>query len=218
MKTKRTLHVYGDVRELESLVEHIEPNLIDGWSRDREIESRLLSRPPNFCFLCKSNPDFSPYFVLLEDQGFRLALAEIYSKDSSLSTAQYNSLASEFFLLCLEAPATEIGVTVDFSSDEYHLEHQLGRLGAGLLRSFASIPDRSVKHPLDHRRWLRFVAYLGMNPERRCDPSLIRDWLIEHGWAPETFDRLMPELEFGLQLMRAYVAMPASWSGCGRAI
>jgi hypothetical protein len=101
-------------------------------------------------------------------------------------------------------------LTVDFSSDEYHLEHELGRLGAGLLGSVASIPDRSVKHPLDHRRWLRLVAYLGMNPERKCDLSLIRDWLIEHGWASEILYRLMPELEFGLQLMRAYVAMPIS--------
>jgi hypothetical protein len=210
MKTRRTLRVYGDRQELDSLVEHIEANLIDGWDRGREIESRLSSRPPKVCFLCKSNPDFSPYFVLLEDEDFRLKLADIHSKDSTVSTDQYNFLASEFFLLFLEAPAAGLGLTVDFSSDEWEIGQALGRCGARLLRSFASIPDRSVKHPLDHRRWLRFVAYLGVNPERKCDPWLIRGWLIEQGWAPKTLDRLIPELQFGLELMRAYGEMSAS--------
>ena len=208
MKIKRSLTVCGNPQQLESVLAQIRANLVDGWSRATDIESRRSNQGDRVCFLCSSNSKLSPFFIQLDHDIFRLKLTDIVAQDLSLSISEFNALAGEFLLRYVHEPAQKLGLTVDFGPDEWEPARELCPRAARLLRAFAAMSNRSVTHPLDHRRWLRVVAALGLDKERKCDPEAIRGWLLEQGWAAKTLDQLIPELEFGLKLMRAYVELP----------
>ncbi len=204
MRIERKLAIYGDRQTLNSLVSRLEKILCDGWSRDRARERLPIYPYPQYCFLCGSNSECSPFVLLLGDEGHRLTVSDIAPKNTCLSLDQYNRILVEFFLKFLHPAASDLPLTFDLSSDERSIEEVIGWKAAQLLRRFSSIARGSVAHPADRRRWWEFIVHLHLHPERDYELSLIERWLMQERWSPDKTSELMDELRLAQDLLRIY--------------
>jgi hypothetical protein len=158
------LTIYADRQTLNLLISRLESNLTDGWTRDRERERLNITRHPQYCFLCDSDSECSPFVLLLGDEGNRLSVTDIAPRDTGLSLDQYNHILTGFFLKFLHPATSDLPVTFDLSSDECRIEEVVGWQGAQLLKQFSSIANGSLAHPADRRRWQEFIVYLYLLP------------------------------------------------------
>lgn len=134
-------------------------------------------------------------------------ITNIVSKQmGQLTYAQYNGLLQEFDRSIARPAASKAGFVVNVSAPRQTLEEWISPEAAKALEAFSDLANKSTgsSHPLDQRRWLRFLI-LSHNGEKKVDGDRLRRWLIEvDGWDEDHALKLVIEYEFALDLLQAY--------------
>jgi hypothetical protein len=127
-------------------------------------------------------------------------------KMGQLTYAQYNALLQEFDRSIAKPAASKTGFAVNVSAPRQTLEQWVSPEAAKALEAFSDAANKSTgsSHPLDQKRWLRFLI-LSHHSEKKVDGDRLRRWLIEvDGWDEDHALKLVIEYEFALDLLQAY--------------
>jgi hypothetical protein len=213
MKVYQDLVFRGGRDQLDHLISSIEERLSDGWvrSRKREKEVGLISFGLKYCFSCiAKGPRASSDLWLSAESETTLYVSSIVPRDySSLTYDQYNEILREFHDRFARPAADSVGVRVDLGNSEFHIDDVLSPSAAQALRSFSGLANRSVVHPLDRERWVRFltIAYREHAP---LSSGMLERWLVEEEkWPEDKVSDLIVEYERSRDLLKAYEAQQA---------
>ncbi len=100
--------------------------------------------------------------------------------------------------------ASANGSTIPLSFSDVGLEEVLGTTAVHFLKVFSVIANKSVTHPCDRLRWFIFLIYLHNHPTDNHYADLLEDWLLRDRWSEKKASRLVCEMEFTRDLLRAY--------------
>jgi hypothetical protein len=206
MKVFRDLAITGPSENLAEFISNIEPLLDDGWLRLRERERELL--PTKFvCFSCSAKEDrAAAYLYLTYHAPTHLYVSNIVPKEiGQLNFDQYNRVLSEFYERFAKIAAKE-PLVVTLSSDEKNVADWLPSEGAALLTAFSHGANKSTGsgHPMDRKRWFRFLVYTHRLGAPSIQYFLERWFLEEENWPEDKVQKLMSEYEFGIDLLEFY--------------
>jgi hypothetical protein len=208
MKAYGNLVVRGSERALEDFIVALEKRHAGGWTRHhkREAEVSTAALGKMYCFACTADgarPACELWLRMHSDDS--LDVSNILPQESpSLTYDQYNSVLSDFYRTCAEPAAKDVGVDVEFGNADLRLEDFVSAKTAKLLRSFSTLANRSILHPLDRERWNEFLAS-AYREGAKLDPSLLKRWLIEEEkWPEDDAITLAIEYEHARDLLQVF--------------
>jgi hypothetical protein len=213
MKVYQDLVFRGDPERLIDLISEIEHRLSAGWERRFDLEKQVGRRAlgPMYCFSCTAvgaRPD-AQLWIITGSEG-ELRVSTILSNDGpSLTYDQYNSTLMEFYNEFANPAARRLGITVELSGPETHLETWLSPRAADLLRNFSKLADKYILLPSDRKRWHVFLA-LAHRERTTLDPYVLKRWLIEEEkWSESLAFELTADYEHARGLLEVFESQKA---------
>jgi hypothetical protein len=203
------LTVRGEPSEVAKLVERMRNTPPNGWKREPEIEERLKSMGAAplgaLCFSWPGAAGQPSASLFLHEMGAgELSVSNIVPVERRpLSDEEYNSILSEFERDVIGPTSAGIRVATTIIPPLARLEASLSPEALGKLRSFSSAANKSFLHPLDWRRWDRFLVQIHLDGSSLDDADLAM-WLAEQGWTEPQFGRLIERFKMGQSLLSAY--------------
>ena len=132
------------------------------------------------------------------------------SEEGGLNYHEYNSVLQDFVRRVAAPAARKTGFTVETTAERQSLDDWLTPQSAEALRRFSEAANKSTgsAHPLDQKRWFRFLLQVHSD-KRQLGTSQLARWLTEiEGWSDEKADDLVVEYEFALALLDEYDLRP----------
>jgi hypothetical protein len=120
-----------------------------------------------------------------------------------LSYSEYNALLREFVKRVVTPAAERAKFEVRLTAAQQSIDDWVSPRTALALRQFSAAANKSTgsSHPLDRKRWLRFII-AAHQESSRLDPSRLARWLHEaDGWDEDSAHDLAIQYEFGLDLL-----------------
>ncbi|MGB8413806.1 MAG: hypothetical protein WCE23_13370 [Candidatus Binatus sp.] len=90
------------------------------------------------------------------------------------------------------------------SPSDLAVKEAFGSTALELLERFSVLANKSITHPLDEGRWFAFLICLHDRHSLDHNADLVKDWLLKNGWSEKKASKLISELEFTRDLLRAY--------------
>jgi len=209
MRMVNDLEVVAEPSKIHELMRRVEGRPDDRWRRDREPVKRfekMLSAPIEaFCFSIENEPGRPAATLWFERRGpSRLVVSNIVPAERrALTDEEYNAILDEFESSLLRPLAEGLGVDLRTISPGVKLEASLSREAMEMLRSFSATANRSGLHPLDWRRWGRFLIQTHLDGPT-LDGTDLDWWLDQEGWPEEMRRLLVGSYETGLSLLAEY--------------
>jgi hypothetical protein len=209
MKVHRELVFKGQKNAMKALLEAVERNLSDGWSRDRESEKTVGGISEMYCFSCDRRSGWPPsnlWIGLDPHRGARVVNIVPYEK-SELTFDEYNAILLDFYRRFVSRVEGDFpSVAVQLSGAEADLSSWLSPTAVRLLRAFSALANKSSgsSHPADQERWQDFLiaAHREKSPMTASD---LQRWLYEEEkWPDDQAAELAIEYEFARSLLKAY--------------
>ena len=212
MKQFKDLEITGPDESLLALVHAVSANLPADWRRDLEAEARMDRLEPVggdawFAFTRDAREGDPKIGLSLVQERGRLHVPNIVPLDAGeLSIDQYNRILDEFEeMLRMHMPrGSELGLCI--TSDEAAITDWVSSDAADLLKYFSTLANMSTgaAHPLDFRRWARFLVQ-AHKEGATLRSSFLSRWLVEElGWPPDRADNLSRDYEFARDLLKTY--------------
>lgn len=215
MEVFRELVVRGSESLIEALVTAVTDALPEGWIRDVDAERRLASfggtfaGSKGFAFSRLSNETGPSAGMLLLYEDGELKVANIVPHEKSeLSIAEYNAVLGEFERFALRPAAERLGLPLETTAPVADATAWMSPAAAELLRSFSVLANKSTgaAHPLDRRRWHKFMIAAHREGARLDGWTLRRLLSEELGWSSDRAGDLAEEYELARELLRDYDA------------
>lgn len=208
MKAFRDLKLIGSDNEQERLINLIEQQLSNGWTRDREKEAELnsLFGHGSIIFTCSetvSRPAAGLCFVA--DENGYLYVSNIVPKDGELGINRYNAILEEFLTQFVEPAAKGLDIQIITNSDELTIDNAMSPEMSQLLRRFSGAANKSSggAHPLDEGRFFNFIVQ-AHNEKALLDETALRGLLVDDGWSSIHAQNLSSKYSFGRDLLKHY--------------
>ena len=212
MKQFKDLEITGLYEQSTSLIDAVSSGLPSGWHRDLEAEGRmdkigLEGTDAGFAFARDATDGDPPAQLFLHYACRRLRVSNIVPcDDGQLSMSQYNAILDEFAEMVRTHLPADTQVDIEVTSDEAAITDWVSSDAAKLLNFFSDLANRSIVHPLDFERWVRFLLQTHREGSALHSSFLAR-WLAEElGWPPERAHDLARDYEFARDLLKAYDA------------
>ena len=210
MKQFKDLNITGPYERFTALIDAVTSGLPGGWCRDLEAEARmdkigLEGTDAGFAFARDATDGDPPARVFLHYGRGRLRVSNIVPHDvGQLSMSQYNAILDEFAEMVRTHLPSDNQVDIEVTSDEAAITDWVSSDAAKLLDVFSDVANRSILHPLDFERWMRFLLQAHREGSTLHSSFLAR-WLAEElGWPPERAHDLARDYEFARDLLKAY--------------
>ena len=210
MKQFKDLDITGLDERLLALIDAVSSDLPDGWWRDPEAEAHmdtigLEGTDARFTFARDATDGDPPARVFLHRESGRLRVSNIVPRDvGELSMSQYNAILDEFAEMVRTQMPPESQLKFHVTSDEAAITDWVSGHAADLLKGFSVLANRSILHPLDFERWVRFLLQAHREGST-LHTSFLSQWLVEeHGWPPDRAHDLARDYEFARDLLKAY--------------
>jgi hypothetical protein len=213
MKVYGDLVVKGDGRALNNFIVALDQHLSNGWSRYREREAEVgrVALGPMYCFVCtaQGSRPASELWLATHSGGYLYVTNILAQEFSSLTYDQYNEILSDFYRACAKPAADGIPVSIKLGNPNPQLEDFLSPATARQLRSFSTLANRSILHPLDRQRWNEFLAS-AHREGAELNADMLQRWLIEEEkWSEDQAIGLAIEYEHARDLLATYESRPA---------
>jgi hypothetical protein len=194
------------------VLERLEADPPEGWTRRREIEDRMrkmrAAKVGAYCFTKSFEPNAGEVAVWLETRGS----SELYVSTmialkarKPMGVDRYNQILEDFEETFLE-PLMD-GLQRHVFNYQAPREPILGDvLSTDLMRrlkAFSDLANKATPHPLDRHRWHVFIARTHLE-NSVVEPSLLLDWLQGEGWPETQRSRLIDEFELGRTLLSVF--------------
>lgn len=210
MKVFRELEIHGPQSALNNIVETIEPQLREGWTRRSDLEEKMSSMGPgiSYCFSCtRTETREAADLWLVEKNDDTLYVSNIVpSEIRELNFDQYNLIVEEFYQLFVVPSAEQLALEHSLSSDKKSIEDWMSAESARKLKLFSDAANKSTgsAHPLDKQRWFEFLIS-AHNEKIALDTYTLMRWLIEEeGWFEDEAHELILQYEFAMSLLTFY--------------
>jgi hypothetical protein len=213
MKVYQDLVFRGDPERLVDLISEIERRLSAGWERRFDLEKQVGRRAlgPMYCFSCaatSTRPDAQLWIVTGSEGELRVSTI-LSNRGTSLTYDQYNAILTEFYSGFADPAARRLGIAVELSGPEIHLETWLSPRAADLLRSFSKFADKYILLPSDRKRWHMFLAQ-AHRERTTLDPRILKRWLIEEEkWSESLAYELTTDYEHARGLLEVFESQKA---------
>lgn len=209
MRMINELVVRGEPPEVAKLVQRFGSVPRDGWRREPEIEERLngvgVAPRGAFCFSWQGTMGRPAASVILHKRGSgEISISNIVPVERRpLTDEEYNNILSGFDADVLRPMGDGLSVETLLVPPGVQLEKNLSSEARDALRAFSSTANKVAPHPLDWRRWDRFLvrSHLDHSP---LDSSEIDWWLASEGWPEGRRGELVEAYEKGLSLLAEY--------------
>ncbi len=193
---------------MSTVLEEISTIEPDKWARDlvREKEVPSFSGQSMFCFKRYAEDGLDAHLWITERKQHQFYVSNIVPIEvSQLSIDDYNDVLMEFFDLGIKDIVEGLGGIVELTTDEYHIEDELGQECAQKLRKFSSAANKSTgnTHPLDQERWFDFIVS-AFNYKNQIDPSDIEKFLVQDGWSEDFAIELACQFSQSINLLEFY--------------
>jgi hypothetical protein len=205
----RDLVVHGaNTAKLIKFVIDLTKALPAGWTRDLDCErtiTRYSDSESQFAFRVAASDGRPTALVFLMRLGKALKITNIVPENGKLTRQQYNALVEAFDALC-EPVAKRHGLSVDVSSDHQDISELLTPKTMRALHLFSNAANRNtgLSHPLDCKRWLKFLV-LAHDENTTLDTETLTRWLVEEQrWSEDQAVKLSVEYEFARALLEEY--------------
>jgi hypothetical protein len=198
----------GDRHKLRlALIERVSPP----WVHSEEAEKRLASRTVldgDILVFQRTADDHLPAASLtLWSRLDGYEVTNIVPREiGELGYAKYNALLQEFVRQIAMPAASSVGYSVETTAAQQSLEEWTSPEVAKALQYFSLAANKSTgsSHPLDEKRWLKFLIKAHVSGKKIGADRLGR-WLTEvEGWDDDHAHELVIEYEFALDLLREY--------------
>ncbi|HEY9873251.1 MAG TPA: hypothetical protein V6D12_07430 [Candidatus Obscuribacterales bacterium] len=211
MKAFRDLKLIGSASEQKRLIDLIEQQFSNGWTRDREREreanlksqlglnyiiftcSETVSRPAaGLCFI----PDENGYLYVCEIVPQNIA---------ELGKDSYNAILEEFLTQFIEPVAKGLDIQILTTCGERTINNAMSPEMSQLLKRFSAAANKSSggKHPLDERRFFDFIVQ-AHNERALLDETELSGLLVDDGWSSEHAQKLSSNYRFARDLLNHY--------------
>jgi len=205
----RDLEIGGSKTKLRTLVSELGKSLPDAWTRDHAREKQVNERTSSGSQVVfhiaarRERPAARLYFWHQEDRDAYLISNIVPEQVSEMTMAQYNSIVEEFRDVC--APiAQRLGLDLKITSNKLDMAHLLTPRSMKALESFELNANVSSLHPLDEKRWRRFLI-LAYEDKVALKADILLRWLTEEkGWPEERAFKLIIEYEFAFELLKDF--------------
>jgi hypothetical protein len=205
----RDLEVHGaDTSKLSAFVNDLTKVLPLGWTRDRERE-RALNRysrsEPQFAFGIASEEGRPAAVLFLMRRDKALKITNIVPDVGELTRHQYNTLVEAFDAIC-EPIAEQHGLRVHVGPDQQDISDMLTSKTMKALQLFSDAANKGTgsSHPLDRKRWLKFLV-LAHNEDTALDTETLTRWLVEEQrWSEDQAGKLSVQYEFARDLLEEH--------------
>ncbi|MCT7975238.1 hypothetical protein [Laspinema olomoucense] len=210
MKDFRELKLIGSMEQQEKLLEAVEQQLKDGWTRDRDKEATEKSRVDITykIFVCSqrgSRPAAALFFVADENNYFYIT--NIVSPEiRNGEVDKYNQVWEEFYSKFIEPIASNFDVDVITTPAERTIENSMSPEVAECLLRFSNAANKSSggSHPYDEERFLDFIIQAHQEGSLLDESQLRKLLMIDKGWSEENASKLSCEYRFGMDLLKRY--------------
>jgi hypothetical protein len=205
--------ITGDKDKLTSFLARLVKALPSNWKRNPKREKEVNRHPlagnaRQFAFSVDGERNYPPVDVFLLRRDPIVSVSNVVPRElGQLTRQQYNH-----FVVQLSRTATplaaSLGLSATLTSDEQDIQDILGPAAYKALKAFSGAANKTTgsSHPLDQRRWLKFLVLKHLN-EAELSPELLVRWFVEEESWPETEAQdLGSELDFADELLSAYDA------------
>lgn len=212
MRVFGDLFIHHDGVTFSALVEALTSKLPVGWSRGRQREGRLNKVDPTdgacFVFAGTAAPVIpgASLWLFPKDTNTAYVSNIVPSKSRQLSFDEYNAILARFNDRVVIPVAKQLGLSPTLSrAGEVGLRDFVSDASARALERFSTAANKSTgsSHPLDNRRWNDFIVAIHNNGDD-LSADVLRRWLIEDGWDPDSAMDLAIEYERGRDLLKQY--------------
>lgn len=211
MKDFSDLRLIGNSSELEKLIELIEQNLCDGWTRgkDNEIKLQNCSKVDYQIFTCsRTNLRRSAALFLTFDNNKYLYVCNIVPNEkgtSDLGIDGYNSILREFQTKFIEPIAKDLEIRVIVTPPELNIDNVMSSQLVANFRQFSDAANKASggTHPNDEKRFFDFVIQ-AHTEKSLLDESTLRKLLIDEEWSEDHAYNLSIKYDFGRDLLKHY--------------
>jgi hypothetical protein len=124
----------------------------------------------------------------------------------SLGVNGYNEALVDFYGAVVSPAIKDAGLSVVLTTANQSIDDWTDAPTSTALKRFSRLANKSTghSHPLDDERWQDFVI-AAHRSDRRPDPSLLAQWLIEaEQWGEAIAHELAADYSNGLQLLTRY--------------
>ena len=123
-----------------------------------------------------------------------------------ISIDVYNDVLNDFVDRVVQ-PASEVsGFDIEISARKQSITDWTSQEAADALHRFSVTANKSTGsgHPLDRKRWFKFL-FSARRARGKLDSYLLERWLIEaEEWPPDVTTKLISQYEFGMSLLDEY--------------
>ncbi len=125
----RNLKIYGNQRQVESLVARLEQLVDDGWSRAHSEEGylRQLDREGYYIFSRQPTPTLQGVALFLEVTSYGMWVGNIVPEREQLCSDEYNAILVNFFWRFIDPAASELKLHTELSSPWKRLRRRMRR-------------------------------------------------------------------------------------------
>lgn len=209
MKAFRDLKLIGSASEQERLIDLIEQQFSNGWTRDREREAKLKTRSgyDYIIFTCSetvSRPAARLSFIA--DKNGYLCVCDIVPQNvRELGKDRYNAILEEFLTQFIEPAAKGLDIQIVTTYGERTIDNAMSPEMSQLLKRFSAAANKSSggTHPLDERRFFDFIVQ-AHNERALLDETELSGLLVDDGWSSEHAQKLSSNYRFGRDLLNHY--------------
>ena len=182
-----------------------------GWSHNTDSEKKITQVFGSdedvivFTRTADENVDAVSLFLFSCDEGYRVTNI-VPLEQHELGQRRYNIALVNFIQQVGEPVVSKFGFSTDLTSSEQSLDDWMSETTASALRSFSALANKGTgsSHPLDRKRWFKFLISLH-NDHGNFDTDRLARWLIEvEGWGEDAARDLVGECDFALQILNAY--------------
>jgi hypothetical protein len=213
--TREELVVRGPLRAMHELMQGLDVDRVEDWTRQREIEARFRkSLPPRtsgFCF-SKRVPAVGRQVAVLfrsrspvnPEELFVSGVVPLEGRDA-LGPKDHGEVISDVRGTLIERVARDLPVRILVYRVHVGpaLEDSLSPEALARLWTFSETANKAILHALDLKRWAEFIKQAHID-DCVIDSAMLAAWLTEEGFEGDQRDLLVQEYESGRRVLRAY--------------
>ncbi|MBW4576270.1 MAG: hypothetical protein KME08_13415 [Aphanothece sp. CMT-3BRIN-NPC111] len=205
MKSFFELKLIGISSEQEKLIDRIEYNLCDGWTRAKDMEADFQANDKidYRIFVC---PKPIAALFLTSDENKYLYVCNIVPKESNeLGVDIYNTILEDFLTKLVEPAASGLDIRIVTTTADRSIDNSMSPELAEKFKHFSNLANKSSggTHPSDERRLFDLIIQAHVE-KSLLDESSLRELLVDEGWSEEQAYKLSIKYNFGMNLLKYY--------------